>query len=135
MTVLSLGLGVGPGSRMMGSPMALPTFGQEGLRPEVMSRHRLFSTAGLGCPQVPRQEGVEFGLFPEGDGEVKDPGLAECHLYHWLVGLQRNQSKCCWEAEARSGGSGGLLPTIVSPAPCVCEAGRCLDKERLSLLH
>lgn len=61
--MFSLGLGGGPVPGVMESLVALATVDQESLGPEGERGHSLFR-AGL-----PHQEGVEFGLFPEGDGK------------------------------------------------------------------
>lgn len=117
--------------------------------------------------EVPDQERVEFGLFPEGGEPLKESGLTgdlkatlksvgerfergeiagwrpECHQQHWSVGLQRNQDKCCWEAEPglgfwagpRAGAGWGAAPHCRLPSPvCIWEAGRCFHEEALSLL-
>lgn len=93
---------------------------------------------------MPHRERVELGLFPEGDGSHRRvPEQQDTYgLLSSQVGrrLGRSQGKCCWEAEGRAQDQGvwELLPT---PSPggqgsvLVCEGGRSLDKERVSLLH
>lgn len=113
--MLSRGLGVGPVRGMMESLVVLPTVDQEGLGPEV-KRGQLVQ--GWAAPRCPTRSGWSLAFFLKVMGRQRILDCPECHQYHWLVVLQRNQGKCCWEAEAslgfwagpRTSGGGGCSP-------------------------
>lgn len=73
---------------------------------------------GWAAPRCPTRRGWSLAFLLKVMGRYRILDCPECHQCHRLVVLQRNQGKCCWEAEAslgfwaepRTSGGGGCSP-------------------------